>query len=106
MASLATEPLLVVVGHGPDRPNVAHPDGFYSGPPSYFSSFNGVYGINGAYGPSFGASRRGHGPRSLGMSRFDLPRQMCVAQINSARSTKPLSYLTECPEVMQPHRLR
>jgi len=41
MASMPTEPLLVVVGHGPDRPNVAHPDGFYSGPPSYFSSFSG-----------------------------------------------------------------
>jgi hypothetical protein len=106
MASMPTEPLVVVVGHGPDRPNVAHPDGFYSGPPSYFASFGGVYGFNGAYGPSFGASRRGHGQRSPGTSRFNLPRQMCVAQVNTARSTKPLSYLTECPEVMQPHRLR
>ena len=105
MASMPTEPLLVVVGHGPDRPNVAHPDGFYSGPPSYFSSF-GAYGFNGLYGPSFGAARRGHGQRSLGTSRSDVPRQMCVAQVNTARSTKSLSYLTECPEVMQPRRLR
>ena len=36
MAQMPTEPLLVVTGHGPERPNVAHPDGFYSGPPSYF----------------------------------------------------------------------
>jgi hypothetical protein len=106
MASMPTEPLLVVVGHGPDRPNVAHPDGFYSGPPSYFSSFNGGYGLYGGYGASFGASRRNYGPRSFGMSRADMPRQMCVAQVNTARSTKPLSYLTECPEVMQPRRLR
>ena len=105
MASLPTEPLLVVVGHGPDRPNVAHPDGFYSGPPSFFSAFNGAYGFNGGSG-SFSASRRNYGPRSFGMSRADMPRQMCVAQVNTARSTKPLSYLTECPEVMQPRRLR
>jgi hypothetical protein len=102
MASMPTEPLLVMVGHGPDRPNVAHPDGFYSGPPAYGPSFGA------AYAPSFGVSRRHYGPRSSGMSRFDSPRQMCVAQLNTARSTKPLSYLTECPEVMQvqPRRLR
>ena len=106
MASMPTEPLLVVVGHGPDRPNVAHPDGFYSGPPSFFSSFNGAYGFTGGYGASFNGSRRTYGQRPSGTSRFDMPRQMCVAQVNTARSTRPLSYLTECPEVMQPRRLR
>jgi hypothetical protein len=100
MASMPTEPLLVIVGHGPDRPNVAHPDGFYSGPPAYAPAF-------GAYGPSFGISRRHNGPRSFfSTSRFDMPRQMCVAQVNTARSTRPLSYVTECPEVMQPYRRR
>jgi len=93
MASLPTEPLLVVTGHGPDRPNVAHPDGFYSGPPAYF--------------PSFSASRRYYGRRGYGGSyKYDVPRQMCVAQLSTARSTKPLSYVTECPEVMQPRRIR
>jgi hypothetical protein len=92
MASMPTEPLLTIVGHGPERPNVAHPDGFYSGPP--------------AYGPFFGASRRHYGPRSFGGARYDVPRQMCIAQINTARSTKALSYMTECPDVMQPRRLR
>ena len=100
MASMPTEPLLVIVGHGPDRPNVAHPDGFYSGPPAYFPAFSA------AYAPSFGVSRR-HGQRSFfSTSGFDMPRQMCVAQVNTARSTKPLSYVTECPEVMQPYRRR
>jgi hypothetical protein len=103
MASMPTEPLLVIVGHGPDRPNVAHPDGFYSGPPAYAPAFS-------AYGPSFGSfgiSRRHNGPRSFfSTSRFDMPRQMCVAQVNTARSTRPLSYVTECPEVMQPYRRR
>jgi len=106
MASMPTEPLLVVVGHGPDRPNVAHPDGFYSGPPAY------GYGpaFSAAYAPSFGVSRRHNGPRSFfsnfSTSGFDMPRQMCVAQVNTARSTKGLSYVTECPEVMQPYRRR
>jgi hypothetical protein len=102
MASMPTEPLLVIVGHGPDRPNVAHPDGFYSGPPAAYGGF-----FNGAYGPSFGASRRHNGSRSFfSNSRFDTPQQMCVAPGNTARSTKPLSYVTVCPEVMQPQRLR
>jgi hypothetical protein len=100
MASMPTEPLVVVVGHGPDRPNVAHPDGFYSSPPAYFPAFGADYA------PSFSASRRPYGRRSLGASRFDAPRLMCVAQVNSARSTKALSYITECPQVMQPRRLR
>ena len=96
MASLPTEPLLVVTGHGPDRPNVAHPDGFYSGPPAYFPS----------YYPSFGASRRFYGPRAYGTSKHDVPRMMCVAQMSTSRSTRPLSYITECPEVMQQRRGR
>ena len=100
MASMPTEPLLVITGHGPDRPNVAHPDGFYSGPPAYFPSFSA------AYAPSFSASRRYYGSRSLGTSRIDMSRQMCVAQLSTARSTRPLSYVTVCPEVMQPRRLR
>jgi hypothetical protein len=101
MASMPTEPLLVIVGHGPDRPNVAHPDGFYSSPPAYLPSFSAPYAA------SFSASRRHNGPRSsFGTSRFEMPRQMCVAQVNTARSTRPLSYITECPEVMQSRRLR
>jgi len=108
MASMPTEPLVVVTGHGPDRPNVAHPDGFYSGPPAYFPAFGAGYAPFGAgIVPSFSASRRSYGRRSsFGASRFDAPRQMCLAQLNTARSTRPLSYVTQCPEVMQPRRLR
>ena len=100
MASMPTEPLLVVVGHGPDRPNVAHPDGFYSGPAVVFPVVRDV-----VQRPSFFSGPR-PGRRSSGDVAFDVPRQMCVAQVNTARSTKPLSYVTECPEVMQPRRLR
>jgi hypothetical protein len=31
-SGLSTGPEVVIVGHGPDRPNTAHPDGFYSAP--------------------------------------------------------------------------
>jgi hypothetical protein len=100
MASMPTEPLLVITGHGPDRPNVAHPDGFYSGPPAYFPAFGAEYV------PSFSASRRPYSRRSFGAPRLDTPRQMCVAQLHTARSTRPLSYVTQCPDVLQPRRLR
>ena len=100
MASMPTEPLVVVVGHGPDRPNVAHPDGFYSSPPAYFPGFGAEYA------PSFSGPRRLSGRRPSGTARFDVPRQLCVAQVTGPRSTKALSYITECPQVMQPRRLR
>ena len=32
-STLSTEPESISVGHGPDRPNTPHIDGFYSGPP-------------------------------------------------------------------------
>src|SRR5580765_402597 len=32
-SAIPTEPLSVTVGHGPDRPNTPHVDGFYSGAP-------------------------------------------------------------------------
>src|SRR6185436_5704816 len=96
MASLPTEPLLVITGHGPDRPNVAHPDGFYSGPPSYGAAFFP------GYGTSFSGTRRRSGSRANATAQFNGPRQMCVAQLSTAHSTKPLSFVTVCPDVMQP----
>src|SRR5215468_4920288 len=33
-STLPTEPNSISVGHGPDRPNTPHIDGFYSGPPA------------------------------------------------------------------------
>jgi hypothetical protein len=43
-SALSPVPELVIVGHGPERPDTVHPDGFYSGPPAYgyalpYSSF-------------------------------------------------------------------
>src|SRR2546428_6476432 len=34
LAERSPGPELLIIGHGPDVPNVAHPSGFYSGPPA------------------------------------------------------------------------
>ena len=34
-SALPPGPDVVIVGHGPERPNTDHRDGFYSGPPAY-----------------------------------------------------------------------
>ncbi len=90
-STLATEPLTVSVGHGPDRPNTPHIDGFYSGPP--VSSFL----PEPYYAPTF----RYRGP-SFGSHQFAEPRALCYAHVRSPRSIAALSFVTECPAVMQP----
>ena len=138
LASLAPAPDLVIVGHGPEVPDVAHPNGFYSGPPSlgyggyggylalpyvgggrrrgqhaspittpytaqytspftaqYTSPFEPVIPVQGPVIPP--VARRAEPPQS---------RALCLAQMNTATSTRPLSYVTECPAVMQPRRPR
>lgn len=93
-AAIAPAPQTVVVGHGPDRPNTAHADGFYSGPPAFVPSFT----------PSF---RRSLSPL-FGGRRFDAPPQLCFAQVTTGRSaaSPTLGFVTVCPAVMQPTRRR
>jgi hypothetical protein len=86
-SALPTEPLSISVGHGPDRPNTPHIDGFYSGPPSSY------------YGPAF----RYRAP-SLASRRSSEPRALCYAQISTQRSTNQGLFVTECPAIMQPRR--
>jgi hypothetical protein len=96
-SNLATEPLTVTVGHGPDRPNTPHIDGFYSGPPAAFAPY---------YAPTFRYRAPAVGARrsAESRSRFSEPRALCYAQINThASASQP--FVTECPAVMQP-RLR
>ena len=96
-SNLATEPDMVSVGHGPDRPNTPHIDGFYSGPPP--PSFATYEGPAFRYRtPSFGSRRSGEF-RAHGSE----PRALCYAQINT-RSATSAPFVTECPAVMQPHR--
>ena len=97
MANLATEPLSVTVGHGPDRPNTPHRDGFYSGPPAaaFASPFATPYS-----GPTFHYRKP-----PLGSRRANEPRALCYAQISSHRTTSQ-PFVTVCPDVMQPGRLQ
>jgi len=91
-SSLTTEPVSISVGHGPDRPNTPHIDGFYSGPPASYSG--PAY-----YGPAF----RYRAP-SLGSRRSSEPRALCYAQISTPRTTNQTPFVTECPAIMQPRR--
>jgi hypothetical protein len=96
-SNLATEPLSVSVGHGPDRPNTPHIDGFYSGPPASAAAFAVPYA-----GPAF----RYRAP-AFGVRRSKEPPALCYAQVNSLRSATPSApFVTVCPDVMQPRRLR
>jgi len=102
-AALAPAPELVIVGHGPDRPNTPVHD-FYSSPPQpFFMPF--PYGIP-SYSRSFTPSRHRQETPSYGARRFDAPRSLCYAQVNTPRTTVPLSFVTECPAAMLPRRGR
>ena len=96
-SNLATEPAMVTVGHGPDRPNTSHIDGFYSGPPA--AAFAPYYAPTFRYRtPSIGARRA-----TESHARVTEPRALCYAQINTHTSTSQ-PFVTECPAVMQPSR--
>jgi hypothetical protein len=102
-AALAPAPELVIVGHGPDRPNTpVHP--FYSSPP--LPLYAAVPYAVPSYSRSWTPSHRRQDTPSYGARRFDEPRAMCYAQVNTPRTTVPLSFVTECPRVMQPARRR
>jgi hypothetical protein len=111
MSNLATEPLSVTVGHGPDRPNTPHRDGFFSGPPlagfglPYASPYSEPYAApyGGYYGGSYGGSYR---KPSLGSHRSTESRALCYAQVTTPRTINQAPFVTVCPEVMQPRRLQ
>ena len=97
-SNLATEPVTVTVGHGPDRPNTPHIDGFYSGPPAAFCALL-LWPRRSAIArlPSVRADR------AESRSRSAEPRALCYAQINThTAASQP--FVTECPAVMQPNR--
>jgi hypothetical protein len=98
-STLATEPAMVTVGHGPDRPNTPHIDGFYSGPP--VSTFAAAP----YYAPTFRYRKpQPFGERRSSESRFNEPRALCYAQVSSRGSTATAPFVTECPAIMQPRR--
>jgi hypothetical protein len=97
-AALPTEPISVTVGHGPDRPNTTHVDGFYSGPPATAPSFV----ASPYYGPSFRYRKPPFG--SAASRRSSEPRALCYAQVSTARTSNQAPFVTECPAIMQPRR--
>ena len=97
VAALAQGPDMVIVGHGPEVPNTAHPNGFYSGPPA--SAYYGS--MPSAYSPfRFRSSPRRAASSPVGVR----PPTLCTAQVTTGRSSAGpvLGFVTECPAVMQP----
>lgn len=110
-AALPPGPDILIVGHGPTRPNTYHYDGF-------FTNVNNPYlfplyaGQNFPTYPSYEGYVPGavplYGPWSNGQwsNRFS-QRALCKAQMStSASGPNSASFLTECPPVLQPRRLR
>jgi hypothetical protein len=97
-SNLLTEPLSISVGHGPDRPNTPHVDGFYSGPPAFEAPYPFAPPY---YGPNFR-----YRTKSLGTRRDNQPPALCYAQISTVRTSNQVPFVTACPDVMQPRRLQ
>jgi hypothetical protein len=96
-ATLTSEPESISVGHGPDRPNTPHIDGFYSGPPA--PSFYAA--------PWTGSSFRGKSSRRSSSASVGVRTPMlCYAQISTQHVANQTPFVTVCPEVMQPGRER
>jgi hypothetical protein len=93
-SALPTEPLSVTVGHGPDRPNTPHVDGFYSGAPL------STFAAPPYYGPAFRYRKPPLGPAAS--RRSSEPRALCYAQVSTARTSNQAPFVTECPAIMQP----
>jgi hypothetical protein len=95
-STLAPGPELVIVGHGPERPNVpVH--SFYASPP--IPIFAVPY-----LDPYVDSSFRHRATRSYASRKTSEPRALCYAETRSATSVKPLTYVTECPAAMQRRR--
>jgi hypothetical protein len=102
-STLATEPVSISVGHGPDRPNTPHIDGFYSGPPA--PAFGPLYYGPAYYGPGFRAHAKAAASVKPARSGYaNPPRALCYAQISTQHATNQTPFVTECPAVMQPAR--
>jgi len=116
-AAISPGPEVLIVGHGPERPNTYHYDGFFTSAnnPYLFPLYNGSF-----YQSSYGYPYEPVVPGAVPLvaprfaprfsSRADRPlqpRALCYAQTTtSASQGNSLKYVTECPAVLQPKRLR
>jgi hypothetical protein len=133
LAERSPVPELVIIGRGPDASNVEQPYGFSSGPlaggyfplpyvvdgggrrrrgrytlsvsPPHAASFTSpvqpVVPPIGAVVPPIGPVVP---PTALQRAEPPQPRALCRAEMNTATSTQPLTFVTACPPMMQPRR--
>lgn len=107
LAALSSTPAVTIVGHGPDRPNTAHTEDLYAGIrdgvrlPAVIP-YGSPYAIPYApvYGLPYSPYASGFKTQPLGTMSPRRTRAMCLAQVSTARGAG-LSYVTECPAVMQ-----
>jgi hypothetical protein len=88
-SALSPGPDVVIVGHGPDRPNSGHQDGFYSGPPVYALPYSTFL----PYSPYPQGSRR---------PDVAVVPSSCVAPLSPAPSVTPWRLGPECAQPIQP----
>ena len=105
-AAIPPGPEILIVGHGPERPNTYHRDGFFTNNPSpyLFPSYRRSFAYDVPYLPH---EDKGYlAPRlSTRGDRYRQPRALCYAQMSSSASgANSLTYVTECPPVLQPSR--
>jgi len=107
-AAMAPGPEILIVGHGPTRPNTYHYDGFFTNVNNpYLFPFNA--GFFAGY-PAYDPIPPGAVPfNGFGSPRFvpradKRARALCYAQVNSSASKNSLGSVTECPPVLQPSR--
>jgi hypothetical protein len=113
LSALDTAPTVVVVGHGPDRPNTIHTEDYYRDlrdgvrlPTAvpYGPVYGGYAVPYGAYGTGYARTfrgSRGFEPRAYDsgvLARRD--RMLCLAQVNTPAG-RSAAYVTECPAIMQ-----
>jgi len=113
-ATLTSEPSSISVGHGPDRPNTPHIDGFYSGPPAgvYYGALpSGERSLHGradrrhAQPPAAAQAPVAAAPM-IGAPAVDLisAPTLCLAQVSTQQTPNQPAFVTACPAVMQPRR--
>ena len=108
-AALPPGPDILIVGHGPTRPDTYHYDGFFTNAnnPYLFPLYEGSF-------LPYGAPYQGYVPGAVPLisprftpreNRLRQSRSLCYAQMStSASGPNSLGYVTECPQVLQPRR--
>jgi hypothetical protein len=108
LASLSSAPDVLIVGHGPERPDTIHTEDHYAGlrdgvvlPSSRRGPFGYGYGGYRAhrYQPPVFQPPVFEPPIGRLRSGYSEP-MLCIAQVNTAVGRGP-AYVTECPAVMQ-----